>query len=151
MLLLAVLWLHLFSTDLWERRLTSICIVEVHKLLPSIIGQETKDGPLKRRAHLDDKLDVRVDWITGCDEGSVEGTAEGGQSVHGLFVIEAEDGIDSSGELRADCNRAKMKGRERKRQRALARYKNKDKTSSKTVYTETISFGNHESLAMKLT
>lgn len=55
----------------------------------------------------------------------MEGTAEGGQRVHGLLVVEAKDGVDSSGELRADCNQGTVRRRERKRPRTLLSYETK--------------------------
>ena len=82
--------------------LTSVRVVEVDKLLPLVPGEETEHSPLQRRAHLDDELDVGVDGVTGRDEGGVQRPTEGGQGVHGLLVVEAEDGVHASGELGAD-------------------------------------------------
>lgn len=82
--------------------LTSLRVVKVDKLLPLVMVQETENGALQTGPHLDDKLHVSVDGEAGRDEGGVQRPAEGGQCVHGLPVVEAEDGVDSSGELRAD-------------------------------------------------
>lgn len=92
--------------------LTSVRVVEVDELLPLVPGEETEHSPLQRRAHLDDELDVGVDGVTGRDEGGVQRPAEGGQGVHGLLVVEAEDGVHASGELGADW---KQKQEDRKR------------------------------------
>lgn len=64
--------------------------------------QQAENGAPQTGPHLDDKLHVGVDGEAGRDEGSVQGAAEGGQRVHGLAVVKAEDGVDSPGELGAD-------------------------------------------------
>lgn len=66
-----------------------------------MVQQAENDSP-QTGPHLDDKLHVGVDGEARRDEGSVQGAAEGGQRVHGLTVVEAQDGIDSPGELGAD-------------------------------------------------
>lgn len=82
--------------------LTSVSVVKVDKLLPLVMVQQTENSSSQTRPHLDDKLHVSVDGEAGSNEGGVQRPAEGGQRVHGLPVIEAEDGVDSPGELRAD-------------------------------------------------
>ncbi|TNN88666.1 hypothetical protein EYF80_000998 [Liparis tanakae] len=74
----------------------------VDKLLPLVMVQQTEDSSSQTGPHLDDKLHVSIDGEAGSNEGGVQRPAEGGQSVHGLPVVEAEDGVDSSGELGAD-------------------------------------------------
>lgn len=64
--------------------------------------QETENSSSQAGPHLDDELHVSVDWEAGRDEGGVQRPAEGGQRVHGLPVVEAEDGVNSSGELGAN-------------------------------------------------
>lgn len=82
--------------------LTSVSVVKVDKLLPLIMVQETKDSSSQTRSHLDDKLHISIDGEAGRNEGGVQRPTEGGQRVHGLSVVEAEDSVNSPGELRAD-------------------------------------------------
>ncbi|MEQ2209859.1 hypothetical protein XENOCAPTIV_004906 [Xenoophorus captivus] len=87
-----------FSRD----TLTSVGVVEIDELLPLVMVQQAENGSPQTGSHLDDKLHIGVNGEAGGDEGSVQGTAEGGQRVHGLAVVEPEDGINSPGELGAD-------------------------------------------------
>lgn len=82
---------------------TSVRVVEVDKLLPLVVRKQAEDGTPEGGAHLDDKLHLIIGGVTGCDEGGVQSPAEGGQGVHGLLVIESEDGVHPTGELRANC------------------------------------------------
>lgn len=82
--------------------LTSVSVVKVDEPLPLVMVQQTENSSPQTGPHLDDKLHVSVDGEAGRNEGGVQRPAEGGQRVHGLPVIEAEDGINSSGELGAD-------------------------------------------------
>lgn len=82
--------------------LTSVSVVKVDELLPLVMGQQTENGSPQTGPHLDDKLHVSIDGEAGGNEGGVQRPAEGGQRVHGLPVVEAEDGVNSSGELGAD-------------------------------------------------
>lgn len=82
---------------------TSLGVVEVDELLPLVVGQQAEDGAAQGRSHLDDELHLVVGGVTGRDEGGVQGAAEGGQGVHGLLVVESKDGVDPTGELRANC------------------------------------------------
>lgn len=65
--------------------------------------KQAEDGTPEGGAHLDDKLHLIIGGVTGCDEGGVQSPAEGGQGVHGLLVVESEDGVHPAGELRANC------------------------------------------------
>lgn len=65
--------------------------------------KQAEDGTPEGGAHLDDKLHLIIGGVTGCDEGGVESPAEGGQGVHGLLVVESEDGVHPAGELRTNC------------------------------------------------
>ena len=89
---------------------TSLGVVEIDKLLPLVVREQAEDGAPEGGAHLDDKLHLVIGGVTGCDEGGVQGAAEGGQGIHGLLVVESEDGVHSAGELGADC-----KGQQRAR------------------------------------
>lgn len=79
--------------------LTPFCVIEVHKLFPLIVSQETQDGSFQGWPHLDDELHICICGEARGDEGRVEGAAERRQGVHGHLVIESKDGINSSGEL----------------------------------------------------
>lgn len=83
--------------------LTSLCVVKVDKPLPVVVFQETENSSSQAGPHLDDKLHISVSGEAGRDEGGVQCPTERGQRVHGLLVVEAEDGINSSGELGANC------------------------------------------------
>ncbi len=85
-----------------EAILTSVSVVKIDKLLPLVMGQQTENSSPQTGPHLDDKLHVSIDGEAGGDEGGVQRPAEGGQRVHGLPVVEAEDGVHSPGELGAD-------------------------------------------------
>lgn len=65
--------------------------------------EQAEDGAAQGGTHLDDKLHLVVGGVTGRDEGGVQGAAEGGQGVHGLLVVESEDGVHPAGELGANC------------------------------------------------
>lgn len=82
--------------------LTSVSVVKVDKLLPLVMVQKTENSSSQTGPHLDDKLHISVNGEAGSNEGGVQRPAEGGQRIHGLPVVEAEDGVDSSGELGAD-------------------------------------------------
>lgn len=82
--------------------LTPFCVIEVHKLFPFIISQETQDGSSQRWPHLDDKLYICICWEAGCDERRVKGSTKRRQCVHWHLVIESKDGINSSGKLWTD-------------------------------------------------
>lgn len=55
---------------------TSVCVVEVDKLLPLVVREQAEDSTPEGGAHLDDKLHLIISRVTGCDEGSVQSTAE---------------------------------------------------------------------------
>lgn len=61
---------------------------------------------------LDDKLVGRLDGEGRRDEADMQCSAEGHQHVDCLPVIQADDGIHTFGELRANCQRQK-RNRER--------------------------------------
>lgn len=65
--------------------------------------EQAEDSAPEGRPHLDDKLHLIIGGVTGRDEGGVQRAAERGQGVHGLLVVESEDGVHPAGELRADC------------------------------------------------
>lgn len=65
--------------------------------------EQAEDSTTEGGAHLDDKLHLVIRRVTGCDKGGVQGPAERGQGVHGLLVIESEDGVHTTGELRTNC------------------------------------------------
>ena len=66
------------------------------------MGEQAEDGAPQGGPHLDDKLHLVIGGVTGRDEGGVQRPTEGGQRVHGLLVVEAEDGVHPPGELGAD-------------------------------------------------
>lgn len=82
---------------------TSLGVVEVDKLLPLVVREQAEDGTPEGRSHLDDKLHLIIGGVTGRYKGGVQSAAEGGQGVHGLLVVESEDGVHSAGELGANC------------------------------------------------
>ena len=67
------------------------------------MGEQAEDCAPKGGPHLDDKLHLIICGVTGRDEGGVQSAAERGQGVHGLLVVESEDGVHPAGELRANC------------------------------------------------
>lgn len=54
---------------------------------------------LELRSQLDHKLVVGIDGEAGRDEAHVQSATERHQHVHGLPVIQADDGVHSFGEL----------------------------------------------------
>lgn len=86
---------------------TSLGVVEVDKLVPLVVREEAEDSAAEGRAHLDDKLHLVIGGVTGCDKGGVQSAAERGQRVHGLLVVESEDGVDAAGELGANCRKSR--------------------------------------------
>lgn len=56
--------------------LTPFCVIEVHKLFPLIMSQETQDGSFQCWPHLDDKLHICICGEAGCDEGCVKSSTE---------------------------------------------------------------------------
>lgn len=87
---------------------TSVGVVQVDELLPLVVRQQAEDGSSEGGAHLDDKLHLVIGGEAGRDEGGVQRAAEGGQGVHGLPVVESEDGVDAAGELGANCGRKRV-------------------------------------------
>lgn len=83
--------------------LTSVRVVEIDKLLPLVVREQAEDGAAQGGAHLDDELHLVVGGVTRRDKGGVQGAAERGQGVHGLLVVESEDGVHAAGELGANC------------------------------------------------
>lgn len=81
---------------------TSVSVVEVDELLPLVVREEAEDSTPEGGAHLDDKLHLIIGGVTGCDKGGVQSTTERGQGVHGLLVVESEDGVHPTGELGAN-------------------------------------------------
>lgn len=86
---------------------TSVCVVEVDKLLPLVVREQAEDSTPEGGAHLDDKLHLIIGGVTGCDEGGVQSAAERGQGVHGLLVVESEDSVHSAGELGTNCRESR--------------------------------------------
>ena len=62
--------------------LTSVCVIQVDKLLPLVVRQHAKHRPPEGGPHLDDKLDIVVGGVGRRDEGGVQRAAEGRQRVH---------------------------------------------------------------------
>lgn len=89
-------------------QLTSIGVIEVNKLLPLVVGEQAEHSAPQGRPHLDDKLHLVIGGVTGRDKGGVQSAAEGGQGVHGLLVVESEDGVHPTGELGANCRDGKV-------------------------------------------
>lgn len=87
---------------------TSVGVVEVDELLPFVVREEAEDSTPEGRSHLDDKLHLIIGGVTGSDKGGVQSAAERGQGVHGLLVVESEDGVHPAGELRANCRDSKV-------------------------------------------
>lgn len=73
--------------------------IHVDKLGPFVVLDQGNEGLLKLRSELDDKLVVGFNWETGCHKADVESPAERHEHVHGLPVIQSNDGIDSFGKL----------------------------------------------------
>lgn len=69
--------------------------------------EQAEDSTPEGGAHLDDKLHLIICGVTGCDKGGVQSAAERGQGVHGLLVVESEDGVHSAGELGANCRESR--------------------------------------------
>lgn len=112
--------------------LTSVGVVKVDELLPLVMAEETENRPAQAGPHLDDELHVSVDGEAGRDEGGVQRPAEGGQRVHGLPVVEAEDGVNSSGELRADWRQRQNTGSgQGERSPALPQVREEERLSNK--------------------
>lgn len=84
--------------------------------------EEAEDSTPEGRSHLDDKLHLIIGGVTGCDKGGVQSAAERGQGVHGLLVVESEDGVHPAGELRANCRDSKVhEGHELKKNMIILR------------------------------
>lgn len=81
---------------------TSVAVVQVGKLVPLVVLDEAEQRPLDVGPHLDDELLCAVQGEAGRDEGDVQRSAEGRDGVDRLLVVEPEDGVHASGELRTD-------------------------------------------------
>lgn len=77
-------------------RLTSIAVVQVGKLVPLVVLDKAEEGPLDIGSHLDDKLLVPVQREAGRYERDVESPTERRDGVDRLFVVESENGVNSS-------------------------------------------------------
>lgn len=82
-----------------ERLFTSVAVIQIGKLLPLVILHKADERAFDIRPHLQNKLVESVSWKTGRDEGHVQRLAERRDGVHRLLVVEAKDGINSSGKL----------------------------------------------------
>lgn len=81
---------------------TSVAVIQVGELVPLVVLDEAEQWPLDVGPHLDDELLRPVQGEAGRDEGDVQRPAEGRDGVDRLLVVEPEDGVNASGELRTD-------------------------------------------------
>lgn len=65
--------------------------------------EQGQQGPPDGWSQLQGELALALGGEAGRDEGDVQRTAEGCQRVHRALVIQAKDGEDTAGVLRADC------------------------------------------------
>lgn len=97
-------------------RLTPVSIINVHKLLPAVVLDDTDEGILQLWAKLENKLVGRFNREAWRYEADVESPAERREHVDGPPLVKSKDGVDALGELRADW-RSREKGHEGRRTR----------------------------------
>lgn len=82
--------------------LTSVAVVQVGEFVPLVVLNEAEQRPFNVRPHLEDELLLSVQREAGCDEGDVQCPTERRYRVHRLLIVESENGVNPSGELRTD-------------------------------------------------
>lgn len=85
--------------------LTSVGVIQEDKLVPVVVVEEGQQSPPDGRPKLQSELALTLGGETGCDEGDVQGAAEGCQRVDRTLVVQAEDGEDTTGVLGTDWRR----------------------------------------------
>lgn len=100
--------------------LTPVSIINVHKLLPAVVLDDTDEGILELWAKLENKLVGRFDGEAWCYEADMESPTERCEHVNGPPLVKSKDGVDALGELRADW-RSREKGREGRKTRRFLR------------------------------
>lgn len=96
------------------RCLTSVTVVQVGKLVPFVVLNETQERPFDVWSHLNDKLLISVQGKAWCDEGDVQCPTERRYCVHWLLVIKSKNSINSSWELRTDWKKENQLESDRK-------------------------------------
>lgn len=81
---------------------TSVTVVQVGKLVPFVVLNETQERTFDVWSHLNDKLLISIQGKAWCDEGDVKCPAERRYCVHWLLVIKSKNSINSPWELRTD-------------------------------------------------
>lgn len=81
---------------------TSVTVVQVGKLVPFVVLNETQERTFDVWSHLNDKLLISIQGKAWCDEGDVKCPAERRYCVNWLLVIKSKNSINSPWELRTD-------------------------------------------------
>ena len=82
--------------------LTPVGVVQEHELVPVVVVEQRQQSAPDGRPELQGELALALGGEAGRDEGDVQGAAEGRQRVDRALVVQAEDGEDTAGVLRAN-------------------------------------------------
>lgn len=82
--------------------LTSVAVIEVCKLVPLIVFNQTKKCSFQVRSHLNDKWMCAICWKAGSNEGDMECSTKRCDGIYRLLVIKSKNSIDSSWKLGAN-------------------------------------------------
>lgn len=85
--------------------LTSISIIKENELVPVVVVEEGQQSTSDGWPKLQGELTLALCGKAGRDEGDVQGAAERRQCMDRAFVVQAEDGEDTTGVLRANCGK----------------------------------------------
>lgn len=106
--------LHLLPVGKQERvsrgGLTSVRVVQEDELLPVVVVEQGEQRAADGRPQLQGELALALGGEAGRDEGDVQRAAERRQRVHRPLVVQAEDGEDTAGILRANCGQTHNRG-----------------------------------------
>lgn len=98
---------------------TSLCVIQVDKLVPFVVCDQAEHHPFKGGSQLKQEMSVRISGLWWSDERGVQSPRKWQECVHWALIIKTKYGIHTSWELRTNC-----KERKREREKLLVGWAN---------------------------